>query len=265
MSAYLIAIRDDFRYHDHYLTHTALHMGNCFGSKDTYEDDEYLDGEGEEGEVVISQRYTYAKHRKSRFEQRRETDDPASDSDDQLQRLAAEIDGGESSKKKGKKRSKKFEQNNNMLLELLEGNKKKKGFFSRKFAKLRGKIKKSGDKDNKQDKKDKKDKEKKDKLDKKKEGKEMKEMNKAKKKAKNKAATKQAMQDAMGEPKKDTPPKQDKQLVFPELNLRESITSMRGRERSESVADKMLSKQMVKYKERFGFKKNAPTENSTEV
>ena len=33
------------------------------------------------------------------------------------------------------------------------------------------------------------------------------------------------------------------------------------RDRRESVADKMLTKQMAKYKQRFGFKKSPPMEH----
>ena len=44
--------------------------------------------------VVVSKRYSYAKHRKSRFEHQRETDDPTSDSDDNIRRMSAEVHGG---------------------------------------------------------------------------------------------------------------------------------------------------------------------------
>jgi hypothetical protein len=132
-----------------------------------------------------------------------------------------------------------------MLLDLLQG-KKKKGFFSRKFAKLRGRNKKKDDdKDDKQDKKDSK--------------KSSKEMEKAK--AKNKATTRLAMKEAMGEVPVETPNKVAKEG---NIGLRDSITS-KGRDRRESVADKMLNKQMAKYKQRFGFKKNAPLEYSPEL
>lgn len=125
-----------------------------------------------------------------------------------------------------------------MLLDLLEG-KKKKGFFSRKFAKLRGKKDKKKDEDKVAEKKAKKDKKK-----------EAKEMEKVK--AKNRASTKLAMKEALGEGAPKPAAEED-------INIRESITSKR-RERRESVADKMLTRQISKYNDRFGFKKNVPNE-----
>jgi hypothetical protein len=122
-----------------------------------------------------------------------------------------------------------------MLLDLLDG-KKKKGFFSRKFAKLRGKNKKKDEDKEKQDKKGSK--------------KAAKEMEKIKKK--NKEATRQAMKEAMGEATGDSP-KGEKDIK----------DMMKGRDRRESVADKMLTKQMVKYQARFGMKKTS--ENSPEL
>jgi len=209
-------------------------MGNwCCSSRKEYDDNGYVDDEGEEGEVVVEKRYTYANHRR-RFEHRREPDDPASDSDENIRRLAVEMEG-ESNGKNKKRKSKKFERNNSMLQELLEG-KKKKGFFSRKFAKLRGKNKKKDD-DKDKDKKDKK-------KNSKKNAKEM------ELKARSRANTRLAMQEAMGETPSE-PPKQQQQE---EVDFRESITSKR-RDRRESVADKVLSKQMVKYNNRYGFKK----------
>jgi len=65
-----------------------------------------------------------------------------------------------------------------------------------------------------------------------------------KNKAKNKAATKQAMREAMGEaPASPEIPKQE---------VGENIITRK--ERTMSVADKMLTRQMSKYKERFGLK-----------
>jgi hypothetical protein len=61
---------------------------------DSFDDDDFVDDENSEGEVVVSKRYSYTNHRRSRFEHKRETDDPASDSDENIRRLAAEMQGG---------------------------------------------------------------------------------------------------------------------------------------------------------------------------
>jgi len=269
-------------------------MGNCFGKKQSYsgyDDDEDLldeDEEGEEGEVVVSQRYSYANHRRSRFDVRaRETDDPASDADENLRRLALGMQGGESSAKRGRrqaeptkksksKKKTKFDQNNNMLQDMLEG--KKKGFFMRKLAKLRGKPKKKDDNKKeapKETKKEKKERQKREKEAKEREKKAAKEREQARKKeikmvnmkSKNKESTRQAMREMLAESSKDasgsgsggggSPPVQAREgeLVGggADGEIRDLRMSITRKERRESVADLMLAKQMMKYKERFKF------------